>query len=553
MSEKNQKFILLTVGVLVMSILVGYLVFAWTEPGCNPPNCNVSQPINVGSQEQTKSGTIGAYYFKVLGWDAVYGSLDAGEGVNRPFHLIGTYHGWDPYGVYIAGYNYYNNSSISQAKKVYVGGGGIERLTIDLSTGNVGIGTTAPAYKLDVSGDVRWTGTLQGGSVPWARLTSFPSDCPSGQYVYGVGGTLKCSAPAGGISGSGTTNYVAKFTGSTTIGNSIIYDDGSKVGIGTTSPDPNHKLTVSGSMRSQGAYFEGNVSVGYSGTSYSLTVNGQNVCLANGTNCPAGSGLWAASGSNIYNTNSGNVGIGTTAPSYKLHVQGGDIYSSGYVRGGTGLCIGADCRTSWPGGMGGFGTTNYVAKFTGATTIGNSLIYDDGTNVGIGTNSPAHRLDVQGGKLRVGSGSSAIQLEPQSGFHRFAFEELRFYDWSYGGDMVTFKDGNVGIGTTNPTTGKLVISGGNLDVGNNRIINLATPINSSDAATKGYVDAAVSAAAKAYIVTTRASEAIQLCSGAYPAPWCPSGWTIETSWNFYARVSSDSTLSTCYTQTLCSK
>lgn len=33
------------------------------------------------------------------------------------------------------------------------------------------------------------------------------------------------------------------------------------------------------------------------------------------------------------------------------------------------------------------GTTNYLSKFTGTTTLGNSLIYDNGTNVGIGTTS----------------------------------------------------------------------------------------------------------------------------------------------------------------------
>jgi hypothetical protein len=39
---------------------------------------------------------------------------------------------------------------------------------------------------------------------------------------------------------------------------------------------------------------------------------------------------------------------------------------------------------------------NYVAKFTGATAVGNSQIFDNGTNVGIGTASPASLLDVQG-------------------------------------------------------------------------------------------------------------------------------------------------------------
>ena len=52
----------------------------------------------------------------------------------------------------------------------------------------------------------------------------------------------------------------------------------------------------------------------------------------------------------------GKVGIGTTAPDAKLHVIGsicaegsdtGCAPSSGYVRG-VGLCIGTDCRTSWP-------------------------------------------------------------------------------------------------------------------------------------------------------------------------------------------------------------
>lgn len=36
----------------------------------------------------------------------------------------------------------------------------------------------------------------------------------------------------------------------------------------------------------------------------------------------------------------------------------------------------------------GTGTTNYIPKFTGASSLGNSLIYDNGTNVGIGTTSP---------------------------------------------------------------------------------------------------------------------------------------------------------------------
>ncbi|MEK6983465.1 MAG: kelch repeat-containing protein [Nanoarchaeota archaeon] len=41
---------------------------------------------------------------------------------------------------------------------------------------------------------------------------------------------------------------------------------------------------------------------------------------------------------------------------------------------------------------------------------------------------------------------------------------------------------------TTPSTGRLVVAGGNVDVTNNRIVNLASPIDISDAATKKYVD-----------------------------------------------------------------
>jgi hypothetical protein len=42
----------------------------------------------------------------------------------------------------------------------------------------------------------------------------------------------------------------------------------------------------------------------------------------------------------------------------------------------------------------GTGTTNYLPKFTGASTIGNSQLFDNGTNVGIGTASPSIKLSV---------------------------------------------------------------------------------------------------------------------------------------------------------------
>jgi len=42
------------------------------------------------------------------------------------------------------------------------------------------------------------------------------------------------------------------------------------------------------------------------------------------------------------------------------------------------------------------GTTNYHAKFTGTSTLGNSLIWDNGTNVGIGNTNTTYTFDVTG-------------------------------------------------------------------------------------------------------------------------------------------------------------
>jgi 6-phosphogluconolactonase (cycloisomerase 2 family) len=63
--------------------------------------------------------------------------------------------------------------------------------------------------------------------------------------------------------------------------------------------------------------------------------------------------------------------------------------------------------TAWTrlsGSLSGSGTANYLPKWTDANTLGSSQVYDDGTNVGIGTVTPGAKLEVSG-TLKVTDGS----------------------------------------------------------------------------------------------------------------------------------------------------
>jgi len=60
----------------------------------------------------------------------------------------------------------------------------------------------------------------------------------------------------------------------------------------------------------------------------------------------------------------------------------------------------------------GTGTTNYLPKFTGASTIGNSRIFDNGTNVGINTITPNDFIDGESGMsiLQSTNGRAVLSL-----------------------------------------------------------------------------------------------------------------------------------------------
>lgn len=97
-------------------------------------------------------------------------------------------------------------------------------------------------------------------------------------------------------------------------------------------------------------------------------------------------------------TDGTNVGVGTTLPATKLDVIG-TVRATAFSGDGTLL-------TGISGSISGL-TTNKLPKATSATTIGNSNIFDNGTNVGIGSTVPGKFFDVAG-DIRSSSGSLFI-------------------------------------------------------------------------------------------------------------------------------------------------
>ena len=168
-----------------------------------------------------------------------------------------------------------------------------------------------------------------------------------------------------------------------------------------------------------------------------------------------GSAQWTTSGSNIYNNNTGNVGIGTTNPgSYALNVVG-NTYSSLSVSAGAAMTaqtyIDAGLASTDAAEIGGASSYGYIKGFaTSGGAAANLAINPTGGNVGIGITNPAHILVVHPatnqdfgiqGAMEFSSGVSLQSdndasnlLEPME-FRASAFD---------------FYNGNVGIGSISP-------------------------------------------------------------------------------------------------------
>ncbi len=110
----------------------------------------------------------------------------------------------------------------------------------------------------------------------------------------------------------------------------------------------------------------------------------------------------------------GNTGIGTTSPDAKLEVAGQVKITGGapaadklLVSDATGL---GSWKTATEIGIGGTlpaGTSGQTLRHNGAAWIGDGNLYNDGTNVGIGTATPSAKLDLNG-QIRIRGGAPAL-------------------------------------------------------------------------------------------------------------------------------------------------
>ena len=334
-----------------------------------------------------------------------------------------------------------------------------------------------------------------------------------------------------------TTNFTVNSTNITVgndttdvigIGGNTMYINGSKVGIGTTSPTSGYNLTV---YNGNGIYVyddsTNGVGIALRGADRPLITRGWDAFTSGnktgigrwgvymeaaelfvaspGTDYSNGLvsiGGWTASGTKQSNLTVNNytqrVGIGTTSPNFKLDIQKDQTKTSdidpnsaqfsigGSTTVGKRMIFGYDTNSN---GFGYIKAGNYGVAWT------NIALQPDGGSVGIGTTSPANKLHLNGGKfiftsddgsygqLQVNApsgGEASIVLsstgsgQNSGGYTNAGVIGIGAYGLSrdtlvlgtgYSGGTMFLKNGNVGINTTSPGE-KLAVSGNITVTGN---------------------------------------------------------------------------------------
>ena len=281
------------------------------------------------------------------------------------------------------------------------------------------------------------------------------------------------------ITGTGTTNFLSKFTAIGAIGDSQIFDNGTNVGIGTTSLGA--KLDVNGDGR-----FQTNLTIGLTTnnngarTVFNGSTGGRSFQIANNWNVGGSfeitpstttSGSTFTTPALVVNGTTSNVGIGTTTPSELLDVNGAfvtrgvrvnNLGSGGFIDYNNGefrfVSQGPNATTA--------GTYSFTVRESDLGGSVNAMVIGNTGNVGIGTTSPQARLDVRA----QGALSTDIVFRVRNSTDTQNFLVVNgvgdvYNNGANGVNTNTFFGENVGRNTT---------GGGNTAIGINALFNNTT-------------------------------------------------------------------------------
>ena len=234
------------------------------------------------------------------------------------------------------------------------------------------------------------------------------------------------------ISGSGTTNYLPKFTAGSTLGNSLVYDDGTEVGIGTTSPtglftvysaggvnkginltatsassyapiDFNTDGGLAGQFLATGSTFSNGIFTGNQIALAQYLANGKLTLVAGGTSSYLNfaTGGYATTDEQMRITATGDIGINTTSPDRLLHAEVSDAGTNS-----TTIAQRLSHITSGTAAAGFATGVEYELENASGTNVVSGkeeIIYSDATNA---TEDATYRLSL----VRAGSLTTAIEV-----------------------------------------------------------------------------------------------------------------------------------------------
>ena len=253
------------------------------------------------------------------------------------------------------------------------GSGSSNLIFADSSTNRVGIGNNSPTTKLDVSGVITASG---GDSTQWNISYS---------TLTGSSGNWNDAYALVGSTGNWNTAYVW-----------VTGNSGNLVYTNQTYQNPSWLTSVNANIIS-GVISESNLPsyvddvLEYTSTgNFPVSATTGIIYIAQDTNK-----VYRGNGSTYIEISS------DTNTNYFVSGIDYDISTGDLTLSGSGLSpISANLDGRYTTGN---GTTNYLAKWTSSKNISSGIIYDDGTNIGIGTASPTEKLDIRDGDILVGT------------------------------------------------------------------------------------------------------------------------------------------------------